>query len=97
MFCPLFLVAQQDDLTQEKAFFDEQAESYNGWLQSAGLGSLLSVKEVKVEANALSIYLTFPTEELNFAVNAWKTLKANFEAEEPLTLEQQLFYKALRF
>lgn len=97
LFLPVFLCAQQEDLTKDQTFFEEQAKAYDQWLDAAGLGSLLSVKEIKVEPNALSVYLTFSNDEVNYVVNAWETLKTNFEAQEPLTLEQQLFYKALHY
>ena len=94
---PVFLFAQTEDLTQDQTFFEEQSKAYDQWLDASGLGSLLSVKEIKVEPNALSVYLTFSNEEVNYVVNAWETLKTDFEAREPLTLEQQLFYKALHY
>ncbi|GAB5555551.1 MAG: hypothetical protein Sapg2KO_51420 [Saprospiraceae bacterium] len=94
---PLCAIAQQEDLTKDKIFFEEQAKSYNQWLQSTGLGSLLSVKEIEVESNTLSIYLAFPDEEINFVVNAWNKLKTEFELNVSMTLEQQLFYKALHY
>lgn len=97
LLLPLCTMAQQEDLIKDKTFFEEQAKAYNQWLQSTGLGSLLSVKEIEVESNALSIYLAFPDEEINFVVNAWRSLKNNFEANEPITLEQHLFYKALHY
>ena len=97
LFLPLFLCAQQGDLTEHKAFFEAQAEAYDRWLNTSGLGELLSVKGIRVESNSLSIYLAFPDDEVNYVASAWDKLKAQFEEQEPLTLEQQLFYKALHY
>lgn len=96
LLLPVSLSAQQD-LTQDRAFFEEQAQAYDRWLDATGLGDLLSVREITVEPNALSLYLSFPVEEINYVFVAWETLKTDFQANESLTLEQQLFYKALHY
>ncbi len=90
---PALLCAQSGDLTQDRAFFDRQLPVYQRWLDHAGLGATLHVHQLAVEPERLSLYLAFPYQDIDSVINAWRDLKAAFEAERPLTLEEQLFYK----
>lgn len=84
----------QNDLRNDTPFFEEQAVNYQKWLDHTGLGSVLHVRELDVQEKELALYLEFPYSDIDSIVNAWQQLKAAFEAQSPLTLEQQLFYKA---
>lgn len=85
--------AQIEDLTQDTAFFNQQKAIYQRWLDHSGLGSVLHVEALKVEQGHLSLYLGFPYADIGYIVQSWEMLKEEFEAERPLSLEQQLFYK----
>ena len=56
---PLFLTAQIEDLTQDLTFFQERKALYQRWLDHSGLGQVLKVQDIKVEAEQLSLYLAF--------------------------------------
>lgn len=92
--CALTSLRAQDDLRNDAVFFQEQAQTYQRWLDKAGLGQYLRFRELDVREQELDVYLEFPFNDLDLIVNAWGELKENFEANSPLTLEQQLFYKA---
>lgn len=86
--------AQPGDLTQDRDFFYQQSRYYQKWLNDSGIGEYLRVKEIEVKQTELSIYLEFTVEKFDSIKLAWDLLKETFEAESPLSLEQQLFYKA---
>lgn len=88
--------AQGEDLTKDKAFFHKQELLYQQWLDHSGLGKTLRVKTVEVEAQQVSLYLAFPTENADSVVAAWKQLSKDYRAlNTGLSLEQTLFYKML--
>lgn len=82
-----------NDLTQDKAFFERQSEIYQRWLDKAGLGNVLYVKDVQVEPKSVSLYLAFQYAKLDSIVSAWDQLENAFQQEGGLSLEQTLFYK----
>ena len=86
-------LAQPGDLTPDREFFEQQAAIYQRWLEHTGMGRYLFVREVKVQPKQLSLYLQFRFTELDSILSAWEALKIGFEAQSPLSLEQQLFYK----
>jgi hypothetical protein len=86
--------AQIEDLTQDEAFFREQLQTYQRWLDDAGLGQYLQVHDLEVKEDELNLYLALPFRDIDSIIIAYESLKADFEAISPLTLEQQLFYKA---
>lgn len=90
---PFYGFAQIEDLTQDFDFFQERQALYQKWLDHSGLGQVLKVKDIKVEPKELSLYLAFQTEDVDSSMIAWRTLKQTYEADFPITLEQQLFYK----
>ena len=94
---PLVLTAQQEDFTKEEEFFQKQKDAYNKWLEESGIGSILSVKEIVVEPKSISLYLKFAETDIDYVVNAWEKLKATFDSDQSITLEQQLFYKAVHY
>ena len=87
--------AQPEDLRQDTDFFNRQKETYQRWLGRSGLGNVLKVESIDVKEQRLSIYLGFPYDDIDSIVRTWEVLKREFEAERPITLEQQLFYKAV--
>lgn len=86
-------LAQVEDLTKDTPFFKEQSKLYQRWLDHTGLGKVIKVYDVEVEADELSLFLAFHKEESNYVTNVWEQLKATFDRQNPLSLEQQLFYK----
>lgn len=100
VFCTLLFVQfningqPTQDLRTDEAFFLEQAQLYQSWLEETGLGDFIHFKELGVREKALAIYLEFKSDDIDWVVNAWGVMKRAFEAKSDLTLEQQLFYKA---
>ena len=92
--CVNAVMSQPGDLTQDRDFFYQQSRYYQKWLNASGIGEYLRVKEIEVKQTELSIYLEFTVENFDSIQLAWDLLKETFEAESPLSLEQQLFYKA---
>ncbi len=88
-------VAQIEDLSKDSAFFSQQALAYQNWLDQSGLGKTLHVKTIEVEPQQLALYLAFSSENTDSVAAAWNRLKADFDAQEGLMLEQALFYKML--
>lgn len=90
----LFAQTQTEDLSADTLFFQEQAKRYQAWLDRTGFGAVLKVQDVSVDTS-LSLYLAFPQEEPDSCSAQWQQLKADFEKEQSLTLEQHLFYQLL--
>ncbi len=91
-FFPLWAFGQYD-LTVDSSFFRDQAELYQKWLDKSGLGKVLRVYTIEAKPQELSLYLAFHTEESELCLALWDRLKADFEKRNPITLEQELFYK----
>lgn len=86
--------AQRGNLKQDTIFFEAQAQTYQRWLDHTGLGEYLRYREMEVESNTLALYLEFKTKNLDSLMRQWGSMKARFEAQAAISLEQQLFYKA---
>lgn len=94
MVCiPFYLCAQKANLTTDEAFFDAQTSVYQQWLDNAGFGEILSVRELEIEEDNIVLFLEFPTENLDTIYSYWNTIKTKFERDNPITFEEQLFYK----
>jgi hypothetical protein len=92
---PQALTAQIGDLREDTVFFNQQQNEYQRWLDSSGLGKILQVEAIDVQEQHLSLYLGFAYNDIDSIVRAWDMLKSTFETERAITLEQQLFYKAV--
>ena len=92
-FIPIGLTAQEANLTTDADFFNDQMPVYQQWLDNAGFGEVLSVRELEVEDDRVLLFLEFPTSDIDTIYSYWNTLKENFDANHPITLEEQLFYK----
>ncbi len=93
-FFALPLLAQREDLTQDRDFFHKQEALYQQWLNHNGLGKTLHVKTVEVEAQQVALYLAFPNENPDSVIAAWAQLKKDYATlNTGLSLEQALFYK----
>ena len=86
--------AQKGNLIPDTLFFQQQAQTYQRWLDHAGMGQYLQFRELDVQEKELAIYLEFKSNDLDIIINSWRAMKGNFEASAAITLEQQLFYKA---
>ena len=95
-FLSIPLIAQQEDLKQDRDIFIQQSLLYQKWLDHSGLGKTLHVKTLEVTAQQVSLYLAFPTENADSVVAAWAQLKKDYGTlNTGLSLEQALFYKML--
>jgi|AntRauTorckE5430_2_1112549.scaffolds.fasta_scaffold10418_1 hypothetical protein len=87
--------AQIGNLVSDTLFFEAQAQTYQRWLDHSGMGQYLRYREMDVREKELAIYLEFKGDDLDLIINSWRAMKGNFEATAAITLEQQLFYKAI--
>lgn len=85
--------AQVEDLTQDRNFFQKQSAVYQKWLDHTGIGKVLRVRELEVERQELRLYLEFRYSDIDSIMSAWNELKQAYEALNPISLEQELFYK----
>ena len=84
---------QTQDLRQDLEYFNQQKDIYQKWLDNSGIGSVLKVKELDVQEKQLTLFLKFEYTNIDSIVQAWTTIKREFEKENSIRLEQQLFYK----
>jgi len=94
LFCTSVFAQKSQDLRQDEAFFNQQAKTYQKWLDKAGLSQYFHFRELDVQEKWLDLYLEFDATNLDSIINQWNTTKERFEQNSGLTLEQQLFYKA---
>lgn len=86
----------QEDLTRDRAFFEQQAGNYQRWLAETGLAPRLSVRSIEVSAQHLSLYLQFPAENTDTVKAMWRQLQADYATRQTgLRLEDALFFKML--
>jgi hypothetical protein len=89
----VFTLVAQQDLTSDVTFFHSQKDIYQKWLTQSGLGQTLKIHKLTVEPQRLSLFLKIRHSNTDSIINAWKTIKYQFDQFHPITLEQQLFYK----
>ncbi len=94
LLCTSVRAQKSQDLRQDEAFFNQQAQVYQKWLDKAGFGQYFNIRELDVQEKRLDLYLEFRSDNLDMIINQWNTVKERFERSSALTLEQQLFYKA---
>lgn len=85
--------AQSDDFRRDEVFFNQQAKLYQKWLDREGIGRYLSVRDMKVKKDHLSLYLQLRYQNLDSILGVWDQIKASYELGTSLSLEEQLFYK----
>lgn len=85
------------NLKDEAAFFKSQAITYQKWMEDSGFNNLLDLKDLVIEDNRVYLFLGFNNEDIDYVWSAWNTLKESFENVNTITLEQNLFYKAVHF
>lgn len=83
----------QEDLTLHRDFFRQQALEYQRWLDETGLGTVLKVHLIEPRPQELPLYLGFRNQRIDSIVVAWRTLKSKFDAQQPNSLEAELFYR----
>lgn len=93
--CLAIQIAKGQDLTKDEAFFVQEAQTYQNWLDQSGIGKVLKVYTVEVEKQSLSLYLAFFTDDADQCSAQWKQLKTDFNIQKSISLEQQLFYKLI--
>ncbi|MBK8493005.1 MAG: hypothetical protein IPL49_19500 [Saprospirales bacterium] len=89
-------LSAQEDLTLDSAFFHQQKDLYQRWLEYEDLDEALCVEAILVEPEQLTLYLGFHTTDEDTVYQTWKQLKTVFEEKNPITLEQHLFYKLVQ-
>lgn len=94
LLCTSVRAQKSQDLRQDEAFFNQQSQLYQRWLDKAGFGQYFRFRELDVQEKRLDLYLEFLSDDLDLIINQWNTAKERFEDGSGLTLEQQLFYKA---
>jgi len=87
-------IAAQDDLRQDSAFFFQQAEVYQTWLDKVGFGQYLKVQELNIEENEVWINLAFHEQDVEGITAIWDVLENTYAGKPGFNLEEQLFYKA---
>ncbi len=85
--------SQTDDFTKDSIFFNNQAKRYQTWLNHSGIGKKLQVKGIDLQAQKISLYLSFPFNDTDSVTMAWRQLKREFERESPVKIEEKLFYQ----
>lgn len=95
IFGSQLLHSQPDDLRKDLDFFNKQAQSYQKWLESSGLGTTLHFYKVDVQAKKLSLYLAFSYKDIDSIMASWTLVKSTWETGQPTTLEKSLFDQAL--
>lgn len=83
----------QGDLTRDRAFFEEQAQVYQDWLERQGIGQHLFYKDMYIDPDTLLVYLEFAYEDRDSIISIWDQLKTSYEQNSALTLEQRMFYQ----
>ena len=96
-FLPFIFFAQDlqqvEDLRDDQDFFNQQIVIYQKWLDNTGLGTIMKVRELEVEEKQLTLYLESTFTDVAETQSAWVKAKEEFEQENPIKFEQQLFYK----
>jgi len=90
---PSFLLSQA--LTEHRAFFEEQRQEYQDWLQRSGFSKVCTVHSMELVDQGVSLNLQFAT-SVDSIWSYWKSGKEAFEADHLLQLEEALFFKMVR-
>ncbi|MCB9282895.1 MAG: hypothetical protein H6563_02385 [Lewinellaceae bacterium] len=86
----------QEDVTLDSAFFRQQKDLYQRWLEYEGLSEALRVQDILVEPDQVTLFLGFHSTDEDTVYQVWKELKTVFQQKNPITLEQHLFYKMIQ-
>lgn len=87
------LHAQTEDLTRDEAFFQQQKDLYQRWLEQTGLGRHLRVQDLRVEPQRVRLYLGFFSTNTDTVADTWRALKEVHEAQPGPTFEEALFFR----
>lgn len=91
------VLTAQDDLTRDRAFFEQQSRNYQRWLETAGLAPRISVRAIETEPQRVLLYLQFPTDNVDTVKGLWRQLQSDYAARQTgMTLEEALFFKMLQ-
>lgn len=97
------LMAQPSGSASNKAFYEQQKAVYQEWLNQAGLGQIIRVKEIGLSRDTLNLYLTVYNPNIpqkgkdgaGYFFTNFRNARKKFQANNSLSLEQQLFLKLL--
>lgn len=82
---------QQDDLSQDTLFFENQEIEYQRWLDSTGLGTVLRLDTSRVLHGNLELFLCIDTDSILVAAMQWKQLEDTMRAAGFVDLKEELF------
>ena len=85
--------AQNEDLRKNVPFFKQQVVIYKDWLKHSGLAQVLVVDQIEVDSGNISLLMTFNDQKVEVPVAAWTQLKKDYENDNPLKLEEFLFFR----
>ena len=85
--------AQSEDLREDKAFFEQQKDLYQKWLDKSGLGEVLYTKDIEITEERVNLYLAFHYQKIDSIVFGWDKLVESYRIKGGLSIEQTLFYK----
>ncbi|MDZ4679963.1 MAG: hypothetical protein SGI94_05945 [Saprospiraceae bacterium] len=89
------LSAQTDSLIKDEAYFFQQKDEYQRWLDHTGLGRFIRVHDlhVKEEEGSVHLYLGFYSNNVDTIGSIWRQLKAAHEAQPGLKFEELLLFR----
>ncbi len=93
------LLFAQENLSEDRPFFDKKMALYERWIASKGMGDVIKVDEYQLKRNGmeLELFLSLRTTDPDTAAALWKGLEYNFEQQNPgETLNATLFHTFVR-
>jgi hypothetical protein len=85
--------SQIENLTEDEAYFLQQKDEYQRWLNQTGLGRYLQVQDLRVEPERVHLYLGFKVAGVDTIADIWAQLKAHHEAKPGPTFEETLHFR----
>ena len=85
--------AQIENLTEDEAYFLQQKDEYQRWMDQTGLGRYLHVQDLRVEPERVRLYLGFKASGADTIVDIWNQLKASHESRPGPKFEESLHFR----
>lgn len=91
------------DLRERETFFESQQAVYQEWLDQTGMGKVLKVEALGVKDTQVDLYLSLPNpnviqkgeDRAGYFFANYRNIRQQFNRQNSLSLEQQLFLKML--
>ncbi len=93
------LLFAQENLSEDRPFFDKKMKLYQRWIEAKGMGDVLKVDEYQLKRNGmeLELFLSLQTTDPDTAAAIWKGLEYDFGEQNPgKTLGATLFNTFVR-